>query len=195
MKKLILFLLIGALLVLPLSGCFADNKQNEGTTPNNTTENTTPEVTTPEATTPPENNTLPTPSENNPFGDKATLFTSDLLIQAPFLSAEFALDIRSTENGEIYLNNISYEYIGVHSNLIVTYEESMLYYDVNGNEEITNILERINDAPNCYVLETQSENHFAKKVSVYYIEGVYYFLDTFGGTVTRIWCSSQVLGE
>ena len=52
MKKLILFLLIGALLVLPLSGCFADNKQNEGTTPNNTTENTTPEGTTPEVTTP-----------------------------------------------------------------------------------------------------------------------------------------------
>ena len=45
MKKLILFLLIGALLILPLSGCFADNKQNEGTTPNNTTENTTPENT------------------------------------------------------------------------------------------------------------------------------------------------------
>ena len=57
MKRFILFLLIGALLVLPLSGCFADNKQNEGTTPNNTTpEATTPEVTTPEATTPPENN-------------------------------------------------------------------------------------------------------------------------------------------
>ncbi len=52
MKKLILFLLIGSLLILPLSGCFADNKQNEGTTPNNTTENTTPEVTTPEVTTP-----------------------------------------------------------------------------------------------------------------------------------------------
>ena len=56
MKKLILFLLIGALLVLPLSGCFADNKQNEETTPANTTESTTPEATTPEATTPPENN-------------------------------------------------------------------------------------------------------------------------------------------
>ena len=55
MKKLILFLLVGALLVLPLSGCFADNKQNEGTTPNNTTEHTTPESTTLEATTPPEN--------------------------------------------------------------------------------------------------------------------------------------------
>ncbi len=55
MKRFILFLLIGAMLLLPLSGCLADNKQNEGTTPNNTTENTTPEVTTPEATTPPGN--------------------------------------------------------------------------------------------------------------------------------------------
>ncbi len=50
MKRFILFLLVGALLLLPLSGCFAD-KQNEGTTPTNTTENTTPEVTTPEVTT------------------------------------------------------------------------------------------------------------------------------------------------
>ena len=52
MKKLILFLLTAMLLILPLSGCFADNQQNEGTTPANTTENTTPEETTPEVTTP-----------------------------------------------------------------------------------------------------------------------------------------------
>ena len=63
MKKLILFLLIGALLVLPLSGCFADNQQNEGTTPNNTTENTTPEATTPENTEPDYN---PGPDETTP---------------------------------------------------------------------------------------------------------------------------------
>ena len=47
MKRFILFLLVGALLILPLSGCFVDNQQNEGTTPNNTT----PETTTPEETT------------------------------------------------------------------------------------------------------------------------------------------------
>ena len=47
MKRFILFLLVGALLLLPLSGCLADNKQDEGTTPNNTT----PETTTPEETT------------------------------------------------------------------------------------------------------------------------------------------------
>ncbi|MBE6565670.1 MAG: hypothetical protein E7659_01045 [Ruminococcaceae bacterium] len=80
MKRFILFLLIGALLLLPLSGCFADNKQNEGTTPNNTTENTTPEntepdynpgpdETTPEVTTPdnpPEATTPPENNQNNP---------------------------------------------------------------------------------------------------------------------------------
>ena len=60
MKKLILFLLTATLLILPLSGCFADNKQNEGTTPANTTENTTPEETTPESTEP---NYTPLPDE------------------------------------------------------------------------------------------------------------------------------------
>ena len=65
MKRFILFLLVGALLVLPLSSCFADNKQNEGTTPNNTTENTTPEATTPEVTTPDNPPEVTTPPENN----------------------------------------------------------------------------------------------------------------------------------
>lgn len=65
MKKLILFLLIGALLVLPLSGCLADNKQDEGTTPNNTTENTTPEVTTPENTEPDYNPGPDQPTDSN----------------------------------------------------------------------------------------------------------------------------------
>ena len=66
MKRFILFLLVGALLLLPLSGCLAD-KQNEETTPANTTENTTPESTTPEVTTP--EATTPeatTPPDNNP---------------------------------------------------------------------------------------------------------------------------------
>lgn len=70
MKKLILFLLTATLLILPLSGCLADNKQNAGTTPNNTTENTTPESTTPEETTPeattPEVTTPPENDQNDP---------------------------------------------------------------------------------------------------------------------------------
>ncbi len=80
MKKLILFLLTATLLILPLSGCFADNQQSEGTTPANTTENTTPDSTTPESTEPdynpgpdettsevttPEETTLPDNSPNN----------------------------------------------------------------------------------------------------------------------------------
>lgn len=74
MKKLILFLLTAALLILPLSGCFADNKQSEETTPNNTTENTTPEVTTPEVTTPdnpPEVTTPDNPPANTPTYERS----------------------------------------------------------------------------------------------------------------------------
>ena len=87
MKKLILFLLTAILLILPLSGCFADNQQNEGTTPANTTENTTPnettpeaeattpEETTPDATTPPEDN-----QENPPTGEGELDKSSDLIV-------------------------------------------------------------------------------------------------------------------
>ena len=73
MKRFILFLLVGALLLLPLSGCFAD-KKNEGTTPTNTTENTTPEVTTPEVTTPdnpPEVTTPDNPPVNTPTYERS----------------------------------------------------------------------------------------------------------------------------
>ena len=71
MKKLILFLLIATLLILPLSGCFADNQQNEETTPANTTENTTPESTTPEVTTP-EATTPEVTTPDNPLVDTPT---------------------------------------------------------------------------------------------------------------------------
>ena len=178
MKKLILFMIVASLLLMSMSSCLPNDK-NEGTTPDNTTEN----------------NALPTPSAKNPFGDKAVSLTTDLLIQSPFLSAGFALDIRNTENGEIYLNDILYENIGSLSNLEITYEETMINYGVETNEEMSNVLAKIKNAPNCYVLETQSKDHFAKKISVYYIDGVYYLLDTYGGTVTRIWHSNNNLAE
>lgn len=113
MKKLILFLLIGALLVLPLSGCFADNKQNEGTTPNNTTENTTPEntkpnynplpdETTPEATTPPEDDqkdppAIVIPPEGNqnhpPVVEGEVDKNSDLIVELVTYWKELNMDI------------------------------------------------------------------------------------------------------
>ena len=111
MKKLILFLLIGALLVLPLSGCFADNKQNEGKTPNNTTpEVTTPESTTPEATTPPENdqNDLVPPEPRYAISAQAPteweITNGDIPI---FLS--FGLKEGCSSNSELF-SNIIFEF-------------------------------------------------------------------------------------
>lgn len=113
MKKLILFLLIGALLLLPLSGCFANNKQNEGTTPDNTTESTTPEATTPEGTTPedttpavttPETTTpeVTTPPENNP--NNPPLFEGELDKNHPLIVAvlEYIDDFYVSHNPIFY---------------------------------------------------------------------------------------------
>ena len=66
MKKLILFLLTATLLILPLSGCFADNNQNEETTPANTTENTTPENTEPDYNPGPDETTPEVTTPDNP---------------------------------------------------------------------------------------------------------------------------------
>ena len=90
MKRFILFLLVGALLLLPLSGCLADNNQNAGTTPTNTTENTTPEGTTPEATTPPEND-----QNNPPVVNAGELLdkTSDLVVTLVDYLKEYWLQV------------------------------------------------------------------------------------------------------
>lgn len=66
MKKLILFLLTATLLILSLSGCFADNQQNEGTTPANITENTTPENTEPNYNPGPDETTPEVTTPDNP---------------------------------------------------------------------------------------------------------------------------------
>lgn len=104
MKKLVLFLLIGSLLLLPLSGCFADNKQNEGTTPNNTTENTTPEVTTPEATTPPENDLVP-PEPSYAMSAQAPTEWEIANGDIPILLS-FGLKEGCSSNSELFLNII-----------------------------------------------------------------------------------------
>lgn len=210
MKKLILFLLIGALLVLPLSGCFADNKQNEETTPNNTTENTTPEGTTPEVTTPevttpdpietaPQiENRAPTPVGDHPFGEGPSTFMAPLFVQPPDLSWGPTLNIR-VENGKIYINDYLYESVGILDNPQVSYTEALVWgLEVEKeNSEIAEtretaanklvILETIKNHTSCYVLETQANAKYGTKIAVFYIDGEYYLLNAVDEDVIRIW--------
>ena len=166
MKKLILFLLIGALLVLPLSGCFADNKQNEGTTPNNTTENTTPEATTPEATTPPEDNQNDPPVVEGELDKDSELiveliaYLEQYLVEYDLISVSFSSKVNGIKNGaqplHIAFDPNNYYFVGGYYNTTHEYSEYNHYccaaeYMWVGYESEAEIQEYYNDMP-CVVV-------------------------------------------
>ena len=183
MKRFILFLLVGALLLLPLSGCLADNKQNEGTTPDNTTESTTPEVTTPEPEV-----TTPEPEQNlvtELFGNDLLEFSPIFFAQSSVFSSTGDKDIRVLE-GNIYINECLYE-ISYNETADIKYYDTYSSWGVEENEENMNILNTLKNSTSYYLLETQAEEAWYKKVGLIEIDGVYYFLElNDSGRVRRI---------
>ena len=188
MKRFILFLLVGALLLLPLSGCLAD-KQNEETTPANTTENTTPEVTMQDSTN---NPLLP---ENTPFENAPTTFTADLFAKSIYLSWEYSLVIKFVD-GKLFLNNILYSITETIDNPNIIYpQELLLYIEAEEDSDKKNeILGKIQNSKTCYFLESEADSKYGKEILVYYIDGIYYFLNYSNGSVTRIHCADVKLG-
>ena len=186
MKRLILFLLIGALLILPLSGCFAD-KQNEGTTPNNTTENTTPEATTPEVTTPdnppevttpPENNQENTPTVGEELDKNSTLvwvlsdfWTSyDAIID--WHKSSLADKVENIKDGtqalHVFFDPSNYYYVAGYYNPTHSYEEKScctLKYNWVKYENETQIQEYYNGMKCRVVIQINKELHATNIVS------------------------------
>ena len=162
MKRFILFLLVGALLVLPLSGCFADNKQDEGTTPNNTTENTTPESTTPEATTPPENDQKDPPMVEGELDKDSELIVTlvNYLKQCSYeyliITLSLSSKINQIQDGaqplHVAFDPNSYYYVCGYYNVTHEYREPYHYccaseYIWIGYENEAEIQEYYNDVP------------------------------------------------
>lgn len=165
MKRFILFLLVGAMLLLPLSGCLADNNQNAGTTPANTTENTTPEVTTPEATTPPEDDQNDPPAMGDELDKDSDLiveliaYLEQYLVEYDLISISFSGKVNGIKNGaqplHVAFDPNNYYFVGGYYN--TTHENSVLDY-VNASEYVwvgyeseTEIQEYYNDMP-CVVV-------------------------------------------
>ena len=148
----------------------------------------TPEIP-PEVTTPPQNNNIPVPSENNPFGNEEVVFKTKLLTTV-IASSWGGFEVRTTSNGEIYLDGVLYENKGVFDTPDIVYNQQILSESLR-KEELSKILEKIQDAESYYVLETQDANKYGDKFSIYYINGTYYFLVEYNGKVKAIWCSEN----
>ena len=133
----------------------------------------------PEGTTPPSNESL--------------AYTVPLFVQSSVLSAAFPLSLKPAENNGFYIYTTLYEYLGVYENTEVAYVR-FLSEEAAKDEGIAAVLEKIKNAESCYVFEPKKEDMW--KIAVYDIDGVYYFLDNYGGFVSRIWCSSKdTLGD
>ncbi len=117
-------------------------------------------------------------------------FCAETYIQDSPLSWVYSLDIK-VENGKIYINDILYEESPSVPPTIL-YNDGFLghadYVDeMNGNKEVSDMLSKIKNCDTCYLLETKQDSKFGQKMSVYKIDGAYYFIRFYdSGEVMRI---------
>lgn len=108
----------------------------------------------------------------------------------PGISWEYSLDIE-IQDGKIYINGVLYEESSSVPPVII-YSEGFSAHaafvdEINNNQEMSNTLQKIKNSESCYLLETNQDCSTGKMISVYEIEGVYYFVRFFdNGTVMRI---------
>lgn len=108
----------------------------------------------------------------------------------PGISWEYSLDI-NIKDGNIYINDTLYEESSSVPPVIV-YSEGFLASaafvdEINNNQEMSNTLKKINNSDSCYLIETNQDCNTGKLISIYEIEGVYYFVRFYdNGKVMRI---------
>lgn len=129
----------------------------------------------------PENNITPTPPSN----EEPIVYTAMPFVSGWIVSGVFPLEFKCAENNNFYLNGTLYENIGLCENFDVDLEA------FETDEQRTIVLEKIKNAESCFVLEATTEKAYMQKIAIYTIDGVYYFLDNYDGTVIRVWRSEE----
>ncbi len=104
-------------------------------------------------------------------------FTIDGFAQSATLSAAFSVDVKIADNN-FYFNEILYDSFYISNDIEISYNEDLLV-SINEkitNEEVKDVIQKIQSCNNCYMLETQNANSISKKIAIYKIDDVYYFL-------------------
>mgnify|MGYP003310371113 CR=1 FL=1 len=137
----------------------------------------------------------PSAPPTEPTGDLETASCrADPYIQEPALSWEYSLEI-TTKDSSIYINDVLYKETPSAVPPVISYSEGFLSAAAlldaaNGNQDISDILSRIQNGEPCCVLETDEDSNFGKYISVYEIDNAYYFVRFFeNGVVMRIHCT------
>ena len=135
---------------------------------------------------PPENNDVPAPNENGLFDNEEGSFVTKFFA-GYMLSSWGGFEVRRTSNGEIYLNGTLYENTGVFKTPNIVYDSSIISRSFM-DDALYELLVKIRNAESCYVLQAQGNNKYGNIFSIYYIDGIYYFLNEYDGKVRTIWC-------
>lgn len=167
LKFRVLFLLLGVIILLfAFVGCNYTNDDPSNTTADTTTSN---------------------PEEEQP--PKLVSLRADPYFQGA-LSWEYSLDVK-VEDEKIYINDTLYKESSSVPPIIL-YSEGFLagadFADkMNNDNEITNTLTKIQNGKPFCVLETDQDSSCGKLLSVYEINGAYYFIRFYdNGDVMRI---------
>ena len=135
---------------------------------------------------PPENNDVPAPNENGLFDNEEVTFYTKMLSSIP-VSSWGGFEVKRTSNGEIYMNGALYENTGVFKTPNIVYDRAIIYQSFM-DDALAELLVKIRNAESRYVLQTQDDNRYGKTFSIYYIDGMYCFLNEYNGRVTALWC-------
>ena len=112
-------------------------------------------------------------------------FKADLYLQGVGLNWTYSMNV-SVDDDTIYLNNWVYDKISYVENFDIRYNEAtIMAAQTKGYIEV---LEKLKNAPGCYIIETDQENpKFGQKLAIYKFDNRYYFVNFYeNGDVVRI---------
>ena len=125
------------------------------------------------------------------FSGGKTSFTAEPYMHAGALNWVYSLEI-TVEDAKIYINDILYEQVRSYETPVIKYDKMrFVNFDdsdrPNSEQLLLRILRRIKESKFCYVLETAENAEIGKKIAVYKIDGVFYFVNfSEDGNVLRI---------
>jgi hypothetical protein len=92
----------------------------------------------------------------------------------------------SVDDDTIYLNNWVYDKISYVENFDIRYGEAIIA--AAQTKGYIEVLEKLKNAPGCYIIETDQENpKFGQKLAIYKFDNRYYFVNFYeNGDVLRI---------
>ena len=109
--------------------------------------------------------------------EKSSIITAKPFAQQISLSAVFSLEIKIVE-GNIFIRDCLYNRIDYIDSREISFGDTAFIgvRSETTDEEYSEIIEKIKNTDNCYMLETDDAKSVSKRVAVYVIDGTYYFL-------------------